>query len=229
MKSQSWIEVLITLAVFIYIFIYIYHTLVEGLVTYSNGMSQFISYQKLYLASYYYSKYLNPVEVYNYIGISFSAYYYPSVIFVSNNPYICNNCVEVYYNIYNNQINIIQNSNVNLTTYLSFFVFDNNYSLSVSSSDSSINCNNYYNVSVYDIYYRSLVYCNSYLYGNSTINITTNENILFITNYISILKMYNGNKIISEPKLLNLQPSSVTSLQYVLFFNNSIEDVYLYI
>ena len=75
MKSQSWIEVLITLAVFLYIIIYMYQDIVSGLSQYSTGLYKISEYQKLYIGSFYFSQFYNPQIVYNYTNFSFSYYY----------------------------------------------------------------------------------------------------------------------------------------------------------
>jgi len=81
MKSQSWIEVLITLAVFLYIIIYIYQDIVSGLSQYSTGLYKISEYQKLYISSFYFSKFYDPQIVYNYTNFSFSYYYVPMLYF----------------------------------------------------------------------------------------------------------------------------------------------------
>ncbi|MGC9133344.1 MAG: hypothetical protein ACP5GJ_03005 [Nanopusillaceae archaeon] len=228
MKGQSWIEVLITLSIFIYVFIYLFNGLIKGINYYSIGISELLSYQKLYLASFYFSKYPNNTIVYNYINVPFSYSLTPSVVFVQSQPYYCNDCIEIYYNIYNGEINIIQNAPVNLSSYISFFVFSNNANLSKNYSNSYISCTSYYSISIYGLQYRSLKYCNSYIYGNGSINITTNDNILFVTNYLSLLKLYNGNKLIASPRIVTLTTAPTASLYYFQYINDSIDYIDLY-
>jgi len=49
MKSQSWIEVLITLAVFLYIIVYMYQDIVNGLSQYSTGLYKISDYSLILL------------------------------------------------------------------------------------------------------------------------------------------------------------------------------------
>jgi hypothetical protein len=227
MKGQSWIEVLITLSIFIYIFIYLFSNLVRGINYYSIGMEQLLYYQKLYLASFYFSKYPDSLTVYNYINVSFSYSLTPSIVFVQYQPYYCNKCIEIYYNLSDGRIYIIQNAPVNLSSYISFFVFSNDV-IVLNYSNANISCVDYYNITVYGLYYRSLQYCNSYIYGNGSINIKTNVNILFITNYLSLLPLYNGNKLVAPPKVFTLTTAPLVSLHYFQYLNNSISYVSLY-
>jgi len=123
MKTQSWIEVLITLAVFLYIVVYMYQDIVNGLSQYSSGLYKISEYQKLYTGSFYFSQFYDPQKVYNYINFSFSYYYAPNVIFLSTNPYICNNCIEFFYNMSSNNIEIIQNSYINVSSILQVYIY----------------------------------------------------------------------------------------------------------
>jgi len=227
MKSQSWIEVLITLAVFLYIIIYIYQDIVNGLSQYSSGLYKISEYQKLYISSFYFSQFYDPQIVYNYTNFSFSYYYTPNVIFLSTNPYICNNCIEFLYNMSSNNIEIIQNSNINLSSILQVYIYGITQNISITNNSASYNCNNYLSSSFFSVYTRTYLYCNFNLIGNSSIYINTNEKFLIINNYNTVLYLYNGDKIVGLPNILmNIYPT--VYLNYFQYFNGSINYISLY-
>ena len=227
MRSQSWIEVLITLAVFLYIIIYIYQDIVNGLSQYSSGLYKISEYQKLYIGSFYFSQFYDSQIVYNYTNFSFSYYYTPDVIFLSTNPYICNNCIEFLYNMSSNNIEIIQNSNINLSSILQVYIYGITQNISITNNSASYNCNNYLSSSFFSVYTRTYLYCNFNLIGNSSIYINTNEKFLIINNYNTVLYLYNGDKIVGLPNILmNIYPT--VYLNYFQYFNGSINYISLY-
>ncbi|BBL45593.1 hypothetical protein MJ1_0432 [Nanobdella aerobiophila] len=226
MKSQSWIEVLLTLGIFIYLFIYVFTDFISGLNSYTNYLSDISKFQGLYLDSFYFSNNYNENQIYNITGIPFSYSYTPSVIFLSTNYYVCNNCVEIYYNNAGSYINIYESSNSNITSFLSFFIFSNN-NINYSLSDGSIYCSNYYNISIYSIYYRSLLFCDLYLYQNGNINISSTYNSIILSNYLSLLDLYNGDRIIGTKRSFGISSNTV-SIGYFSYVNNSIEYINLY-
>ena len=227
MKSQSWIEVLITLAVFLYIIIYIYQDIVNGLSQYSSGLYKISEYQKLYISSFYFSQFYDSQIVYNYTNFSFSYYYTPDVIFLSTNPYICNNCIEFFYNMSSNNIEVIQNSNINVSSILQVYIYGITQNISITNNSASYNCNNYLSSSFFSVYTRTYLYCNFNLIGNSSIYINTNEKFLIINNYNTVLYLYNGDKIIGLPNILmNIYPT--VYLNYFQYFNGSINYISLY-
>jgi len=227
MRSQSWIEVLITLAVFLYVIIYIYQDMVNGLSQYSSGLYKISEYQKLYTSSFYFSQFYNPQIVYNYTNFSFSYYYTPDVIFLSTNPYICNNCIEFFYNMSSNNIEIIQNSNINVSSILQVYIYGTTQNISITNNSAYYNCNNYLSSTFFGVYTRTYLYCNFNLIGNSSIYINTNEKFLIINNYNTVLYLYNGNKIVGLPNILmNIYPT--VYLNYFQYFNGSIDYISLY-
>ena len=227
MKSQSWIEVLITLAVFLYIIIYIYQDIVNGLSQYSSGLYKISEYQKLYISSFYFSQFYDSQIVYNYTNFSFSYYYTPDVIFLSTNPYICNNCIEFLYNMSSNNIEVIQNSYINVSSILQVYIYGITQNISITNNSASYNCNNYLSSSFFSVYTRAYLYCNFNLIGNSSIYINTNEKFLIINNYNTVLYLYNGDKIVGLPNILmNIYPT--VYLNYFQYFNGSINYISLY-
>jgi hypothetical protein len=227
MKSQSWIEVLITLAVFLYIIIYIYQSIVSGVAQYSSGLYKMTEYQKLYTSSFYFSQFYDPRQVYNYLNFSFSYYYAPKVIFLSTNPYICNNCIEFFYNTSSNSIGIIQRSYINVSSVLQVYIYGSTQNISIINNSAYYNCYNHLSSSFFTVYTRTYLYCNFNLIGNSSIYINTNEKFLIINNYNTVLYLYNGDKIVGLPNILiNIYPT--VHLNYFQYFNGSINYISLY-
>ncbi|MCG2882775.1 MAG: hypothetical protein L7G81_00495 [Candidatus Nanopusillus sp.] len=227
MKSQSWIEVLITLAVFLYIIVYMYQDIVNGLSQYSTGLYKISEYQKLYTSSFYFSQFYDPQIVYNYTNFSFSYYYTPDVIFLSTNPFICNNCIEFFYNMSSNSIEIIQNSNINVSSILQVYIYGTTQNINITNNSAYYNCDNYLSSSFFSVYTRTFLYCNFNLIGNSSIYINTNEKFLIINNYNTVLYLYNGDKIVGLPNILmNIYPT--VYLNYFQYFNGSINYISLY-
>ncbi|MGC9079271.1 MAG: hypothetical protein ACP5G1_00865 [Nanopusillaceae archaeon] len=225
MKSQHWIEFLVTFIIFLIVLLTFTMSWIRSLSSFSVDISRIDNFQKILLGTFYYTngydiKYASNILNYPFILVS-----KPSVIFVNYKYYPCTNCIEIYYSNDNQSINIVQITLIkNLNSSVNFYIFNFFSELNYTTNNATLNCRNIYGsvFSYYGIYYRSFYYCNAILSNNASISILTGNNLLGFTDYKSSLYIYNGEKMIGYPTYLTYFSTISDYISFFTYFNNSI-------
>ncbi len=228
MKSQAWIELLITFAIFIIFIIYILSNVSSYLYSYYNNLFKISTFQRLYLASFYFS-YIKDTNIVNSIlNITYSYSISPTVVYLKNEiPSNTSNKVYIFYDETRRLISIVKNSSVNTTTNISAFFYSKNNidpRISIDAYNANVKCSTF-NYTIYTLGYSSYLGCDIIIYQNGYVNISNVENIIIIKLYNSMLPLYHGNKILFQRYI-----STFTDfISFFVYVNDSISKVSIYV
>jgi|GEM_PF-1549904 len=220
-KSVSWIEFLITFAIFMFILITLFSQYTTQYRNLIRDVPKLFGIQKAMTVMLLYSFYNNTIEeIQEFLKKNYETTYFyittkPVVIFIKNAE--CDiyndNSIAICYNKTNDALEIVQRSYIQTKSYLTISM--------LSSSNKEINANNA-NYTCINYSYAILgkqkeyLHCDFELIDNSSITIRNIYDILILTSFSSILPLYIGKEPIRDP--FTLPPIQATYYTFVTFY-----------